>query len=76
MARGFDSKSVADQQEERERQRERDGRAALRPGVSPRRRTLELAKLDLLRRMEHAPEAHRAAMQAALRDLEELIGKA
>jgi hypothetical protein len=74
MARGFDSKSVADQQDELERRRE--NRPVVVVGDSPRRRTLELARLDLLRRMEAAPESHRASLQAALAALDELITKA
>jgi hypothetical protein len=74
MARGFDSKSVTDQQEEAERrQQARDPRA---PASSPRRRTLELARLDLLRRMDAAPEGHKSNLQAALAALDDLISKA
>jgi hypothetical protein len=72
MARGFDSKAVSDQQEEAERARDRS-RVEAKPGPSPRRRTLELARLDLVRRLEAAPPAHRPSLQAALADLDELI---
>ena len=64
MARGFDSKSVADQQEEKERQRERK-EANVRP-QTPRHRQLEMARVDVLRRLEKAPEALRPTLQAAL----------
>ena len=74
MARGFDSKSVTDQQEEMLRARERTDDAQPRP--SPRRRTLELARHDLLRRLEAAPETHKEALRTALADLDELIRKA
>ena len=73
MARGFDSKSVADQQEEMLRARER------KPGPPPpsaRRQTLELARRDLLRRLEGAPEAHQPPLRAALADLEARIEEA
>ena len=73
MARGFDSKSVADQQEEMLRARERTGAAPL---VSARRRTLELARRDLVRRLELAPEPHKERMRAALADLDSQIEKA
>lgn len=73
MARGFESKSVADQQE-----------AALsggRTGINPananpalllKRRKLELARADVLQRLEaaHAP-AHREMLERALAALEQ-----
>jgi len=68
VARGFDSKSVSDQQEELERRREQPKGA--RPTWSPRRRSLELARSDLQRRMAAAPEPHRPRLQMALDDLE------
>ena len=71
MARGFDSKAVSEQQDEAERARDR---SPARP-VSARRRTLELARLDLVRRMDAAPEAHRAALRTALADLDDLISR-
>jgi hypothetical protein len=64
MARGFDSKSVSDQQEEAERRRERKGINPQRE--SPRRRELELARVDVARRLESAPEPHRQMLQRAL----------
>jgi hypothetical protein len=73
VARGFDSKSVSDQQEELLRHRE----PLARPSpVSPRRRTLELARHDLVRRLEAAPEPHRESLRRALAELDELIEKA
>ena len=74
MARGFDSKSVSDQQEEMLRARERKDAAV--PLISARRRTLELARRDLVRRLELAPETHKGPMRAALADLEARIEKA
>jgi hypothetical protein len=47
VARGFESKSVAEQQEAARDER----RVLTEPAVSPRRRTLELARADLLRRL-------------------------
>jgi hypothetical protein len=73
MARGFDSKSVSDQQEESERAREPKGKA---DPVSARRRSLELARVDLARRIEAAPEAHQKQLRAALAVLDEMIEKA
>lgn len=74
MARGFDSKSVADQQDELERRREK--RPPLTVGDSPRRRTLQLARHDLLRRLEAAPPTHKPSLEAALAALDDLIEKA
>jgi hypothetical protein len=74
VARGFDSKSVTDQQEEKERARDRA--AAPTPTISPRRRSLELARADLVRRLESAPETGKDALRAALAHLEEMIRKA
>ena len=69
MARGFESKSVADQQE-----------AAMNPrpvsekGTDPQRRSLELARTDVARRLEGATSsAHREMLQRALTDLDERI---
>jgi hypothetical protein len=69
MARGFESKSVADQQE-----------AAMNPrpvsekGTDPQRRSLELARTDVARRLEGATSsAHREMLQRALTDLEERL---
>jgi len=71
MARGFDSKSVTDQQEDQLRVHDRPVWNG--PAVSSRRRTLELARVDLLRRLEAAPESHRVALKAALDELDEQI---
>jgi hypothetical protein len=73
VARGFDSKSVTDQQDEAERSRERnptkDG------SVSPRLKSLALARIDLIRRIEAAPESRRRELRESLAALDELIGK-
>ena len=69
MARGFESKSVADQQE-----------AAMNPrsvgekNTDPHRRSLELARTDVARRLEAATSpAHREMLQRALTDLDERL---
>jgi hypothetical protein len=74
MARGFDSKSVADQQEELERKGDR--KPAAETAVSQRRRTLELARIDLVRRLEAAPDGLRESLKAALAALDDLIREA
>ena len=69
MARGFESKSVADQQEAA-----MNPRAGSDKGPDPRRRGLELARADILRRMEAAPGGpHREMLQRALADLDERL---
>jgi hypothetical protein len=72
MARGFESKSVADQQE-----------AALNPpsvgekNADPRRRGLELARKDVQRRLEAAPPGPlRETLQRALDAVEERLAQA
>ena len=73
MARGFDSKSVTDQQEERERSRDRGEET--QPRRSPRRRQLELARIDVVRRLEKAPDPLRQTLQAALDSLDAELAK-
>lgn len=78
MARGFDSKSVGEQQAEAQNPRA--------PGEAPennaalllRRRRLELSRADVLRRMQVATaEVHREMLRRALEALEkELAGMA
>jgi hypothetical protein len=74
MARGFDSKSVADQQEELERKGDRKPKAEV--VVSQKRRTLELARIDLVRRLDGAPDSYRVSLTAALDALDDLIREA
>jgi hypothetical protein len=74
VARGFDSKSVTDQQEEKERARDRASAPAVT--ISPRRRSLELARTDLVRRLEATPDSGKDALRVALADLDEMIRKA
>ena len=71
MARGFESKSVADQQEEALSER-RPGEK----GPDPRRRSLELARTDVTRRLQSAPAGPlRDMLQRALADLDERLGQ-
>ena len=68
MARGFESKSVADQQEEA-----MNPRPVADKGTDPQRRSLELARTDVVRRLETATGAHREMLQRALTDLDERL---
>jgi hypothetical protein len=71
MARGFESKSVADQQEAREA-----GRPIPRDIVPAERKTLELARVDVEQRLKTATsDAHREMLQRALKAIEEQAGK-
>jgi hypothetical protein len=76
MARGFESKSIADQQESRDQERERV-REGLSEGVATtRRRLLELARADYLRRIEAArAEPHRAMLRKSLAAVEADLAK-
>jgi len=73
MARGFESKSVADQQEAAAaaEQRRDDEAPEIDPARKLKRRRLELARSDVLQRLEaaHAP-AHREMLERALAALE------
>jgi len=75
MARGFESKSVADQQESAgefraPRQEEID------PVVLLKRRKLELARVDVKHRMETAQvEGHREMLRRALAAIEKELSK-
>ncbi len=72
MARGFESKAVADQQE--------SAQAAPREGAAPdtallaRRRRLEMSVVDVKRRLAAAhADAHRQMLERALRALDDEI---
>ena len=75
MARGWESKAVEDQQQ--------DAKAAVKPAaaVDPaeaarrsERATLQLARTRALSDLQHAcAPAHRAMLEAAIRDLDEKI---
>jgi hypothetical protein len=71
MARGFESKSVADQQESAQnRQRTARGNTG-EPASAGRIRKLELARADVLRRMELAhAEPHKEMLRRALAALD------
>jgi hypothetical protein len=76
MARGFESKSVADQQESREQERDRDREAQNEAVATTRRRGLELARADVLRKiLEARAEPHRAMLRKALAALEADLAK-
>ena len=69
MARGFESKSVADQQEAA-----MNARPPGDKGIDPQRRSLELARTDVARRLEGATSsAHREMLQRALTDLDDRL---
>lgn len=58
MARGFESKQVEDQQAEAQRRRERrQGDSPDDPARVTRRKTLEMARVDVSRRLEVATAA-------------------
>jgi hypothetical protein len=71
MARGFESKAVADQQEARE------AVSPTRGDVLPaERKTLELARADVEQRLKTATHAsHREMLQRALKAIDEQAGK-
>ena len=72
MARGFESKSVADQQEQAQRRSAPRTVAAEADSVALRtRRKLELARVDVERRLAAtSSEVHRAGLRQALDELE------
>jgi hypothetical protein len=68
MARGFESKAVADQQEQA------SSRATHKEPVEAHRRRLELSRADVQKRLETATaDAHREMLQRALTALDEEI---
>jgi hypothetical protein len=71
MARGFDSKSVADQQEAAQNKRP----PRTEPPVDPRRRKLELARADLRHRLEGASGAYEEMLRRSLAALEDELAK-
>jgi hypothetical protein len=72
MARGFESKSVADQQEAALARRDRDpAQPVADPVLAAQRRKLELTRTDLLRRLSHAEApAHREMLERSLAAVE------
>ena len=74
MARGFESKSVADQQEAAQDRQRRGGHDSGPPDAALKRRKLELARADVLLRMEKASaEPHKEMLRRALAALDEDI---
>ena len=73
MARGFESKAVADQQESaHQRPHDRPHVERADPAVVARRRRLELARVDIERRLAAAvAPAHRQMLERALRALDD-----
>lgn len=70
MARGFESKFVADQQESAENRPAERGEIG-DPGLMFKRRKLELARIAVLHQMESARvEGHREMLRRALAALE------
>lgn len=64
MARGFESKSVADQQDDKQRRADRPARAPL---ATARTRTLELGLTDLTRRLAAAEASGNTRLAEMLR---------
>jgi hypothetical protein len=67
MARGFESKSVADQQESALSEPRPAHERGLDPAALQKRKGLELSRADVMRRMESArAEGHREVLKKAL----------
>ena len=77
MARGFESKQVEDQQAEAQRRRERrQGDSPEDPARVTRRRTLEMARVDVSRRLEAATAAPlREMLKRTLEAIDAELGK-
>ena len=72
MARGFESKSVADQQESAAARVTRRAGPPIDPVLAARRSRLELARADVLRRLAGVSvPAHRQMLERALRALDD-----
>ncbi len=70
MARGFESKAVADQQESAQARPARRPDRTVDPTLASRRQRLELARVDVERRLALAvAPAHRRMLERALRAL-------
>jgi len=76
MARGFESKSVADQQENAQARVHHGGVERGDPAVLQKKRRLELSREDVVRHLASArAEAHRTTLERALEALDrELAG--
>ena len=77
MARGFESKQVEDQQAEAERRRSRrDAGPAEDPAHVTRRRSLEMARVDVNRRLQAATAApHREMLKRTLEAIDAELAK-
>jgi hypothetical protein len=74
MARGFESKSVADQQEGSQGRAPAREDAGPNPALLARKRRLELSRADIQRRLGLArADAHRQMLERALRALDDEI---
>jgi len=74
MARGFESKSVADQQESAQALSPARDDAPPDPALLAKRRRLELSRADIKRRLGLARvDAHRQMLERALRALDDEI---
>jgi hypothetical protein len=71
MARGFDSKSVADQQEAAQNKRP----PRTDPPIDPRRRKLELARADLAKRLETASGPYQEMLRCSLAAVDEELAR-
>ena len=73
MARGFESKSVADQQESAQAVR-RPRRREVDPAVQLKRKKLDLARADISNRMDSArAEGHREMLRRALAAIDKAL---
>jgi len=71
MARGFESKSVADQQEQAQNRQRKQRDAPGDAATLLKRRKLELARADVLHQIETArADAHKEMLRRALAALE------
>jgi hypothetical protein len=74
MARGFESKAVADQQESAQEPLPSREDEAPDPALLARRRRLEMSVVDIKRRLSLAhADAHRQMLERALRALDDEI---
>jgi hypothetical protein len=74
MARGFESKAVADQQDQAADAGPAPEEGEVDPGKLARRRRLELSRADVVRRLATAQaEAHKEMLRRALSALDEEI---
>ena len=75
MARGWESKSIEDQQAEAERAAAESKRAPLTP-KQQRRETLQLSRSQLQHQLEHARhETHRQMLIRSLQALDEVLAQ-